>query len=47
MNEWFLAARSFLEDRGIYDPSPDLVEYVAEEIWTHFVTELEGLSVGD
>jgi hypothetical protein len=47
MKEWMEAARSFLEDRGIYDPSPDLVEYVAEEIWTRFVTELEGISVGD
>jgi hypothetical protein len=47
MNEWMLAARSLLTDRGIYDPSPDLVEYVAEEIWTRFVTDSEVLSVGD
>lgn len=31
---WRGLARDFLVGRGIYDPSGDLVDYVAEELWT-------------
>lgn len=31
---WRSLARDHLIDRGIWDPSGDLVDYVAEELWT-------------
>lgn len=36
---WVAAARRHLDERGIYDPSHDLVDYVAEELWTAAVEE--------
>jgi hypothetical protein len=37
---WRGLARDFLADRGIYDPSGDLVDYVAEELWTQGVIDV-------